>query len=245
MEGDESIHEYFAIQASDETIAKADVVPAVRALGYHVTPRNLDYYVGAGLVPQALRSGSRVGVYPIVIVRLVVWLIRGRQRNLTIEALRELLPLWRFIVQAERGGVVDLGDFERLARKRVLSVEASLAVSWVFSELAVLPAADLRAMKFILKDQAIVQWTPERPVGVRFLVGEITASGSVSPIEWAEVKLPGLEQLSDVDPSTIVLGVADGAVFADLVPKHTRASKRPKVLTGQVALPLNLQEPRL
>jgi hypothetical protein len=64
-----------------------------------------------------MRAGSRSGVYPAIVIELMIWLLAMRKAGASIEALRELLPVLKFLVRSRTNHVLDLVEFEMVARQ--------------------------------------------------------------------------------------------------------------------------------
>ncbi|GAB3757558.1 hypothetical protein GCM10027599_23820 [Yimella radicis] len=127
--------EYLQLQGSDpDLVTKSDLLNEVRQVGYRIGERQLSFYVTEGILPKSIRVGSRAGAYPRVVVDLLKWVLRAREGGLTVDAIRELLPVWKLLTRARRERRLDLGELEYVARQRVLSTEGSTAMPVVVSD---------------------------------------------------------------------------------------------------------------
>lgn len=127
--------EYLQLQGSEpDLVTKSELIAAVRDRGYSIGERQLSFYVTEGIIPKSVRVGSRAGAYPRIVVQLLTWVLRARDRGLTVESIRELLPVWKLLIRARREDRLDLGELEYVARQHVVSVEASMAVPAVVSD---------------------------------------------------------------------------------------------------------------
>ncbi|MER7910406.1 hypothetical protein [Streptomyces sp. NPDC096068] len=121
--------EYLQLQEGPpDLVTKSELIARVRSEGYSISDRQLTFYVTEGLVPRSVRVGSRAGAYPSIVVELLTWILRARDIGVPIEALKELLPVWKFLIRARSLRELDLGELEYVARQHVTSVEGSLGV---------------------------------------------------------------------------------------------------------------------
>jgi hypothetical protein len=93
----------------------------------------LTFYISEELVPQSVRAGSRAGVYPSIVVDLMIWILAMREAGASIDTLQELLPVWKFLMRASRSNRLDLGELEIVARQFAVSPAAQFAVPRVVS----------------------------------------------------------------------------------------------------------------
>ena len=121
--------EYLELQdGRSSLVTKSELLANVRKAGYSISDRQLTFYVSEGLVPRSVRVGTRAGAYPTSVVWLMEWILEARDAGASIDALKELLPVWKFLVRARNDNVLNLGEFEYVARQHVTSYEASLDV---------------------------------------------------------------------------------------------------------------------
>src|ERR1700730_15161278 len=102
-------------------VRESELITEVRNAGFKLSDRQLTFYMSEGLIPLSVRAGSRVGVYPAVVVDLMHWLLFMRNLGVSIDALRELLPVWKFLKRSLKGKSVDLAELELVARQHVSS----------------------------------------------------------------------------------------------------------------------------
>jgi DNA-binding transcriptional MerR regulator len=127
--------EYLQLQGGEpDLVTKSELLAEIRELGYSLSDRQLTFYVSEGLIPRSVRVGSRAGAYPAIVVELMAWILQARDEGVSIESLRELLPLWKFLIRARSANVLDLAELEYIARQHVTSVEGSIAVPRVVSD---------------------------------------------------------------------------------------------------------------
>lgn len=126
--------EYLELQGGDgRLVTKSELLNEVRLAGFPVSPRKLTFYISEELVPQSVRAGSRAGVYPSIVVDLMIWILAMREAGASIDTLRELLPVWKFLVRAVRSGRLDIAELEYVARQFATSPAAQFAVPRVVS----------------------------------------------------------------------------------------------------------------
>lgn len=201
--------EYLQVQGSPEMVTKTELIEGVRARGETISDRTLTYYTSQGLIPRAVRVGSRSGAYPKIVQELVVWLVRCRKRDLSLEALRELVPLWRHLMKSRTEGVFDLGEIQYLARAHIGTNEANSEVPWVINEvlrsLCFVCAGEIR---WILKDGTERIQSADEEMAISFILAELDEERQVGrPLAWTQLVLPGFGEVLEEGPSTIILGI--------------------------------------
>jgi hypothetical protein len=112
-------------------VTKSELLAKVRKAGVRVSDRQLTTLITEGLVPKSARIGSRSGAFPAIVVDLVVFIARAREIGLEHKAIRELTPIWRFLIEAVAHRNIDLIEFERIARREATSSEAAFAIPWL------------------------------------------------------------------------------------------------------------------
>ncbi|MES3664740.1 hypothetical protein [Mycobacterium intracellulare] len=113
--------EYLELQDGSDLVTKSELVSAVREAGFKLSDRQLTFYTSEGLIPLSVRAGSRVGVYPKVVTDLMMWILYVRRIGVSIDALRELLPVWKYLKRSVKRKAVDLAELELVARQHVSS----------------------------------------------------------------------------------------------------------------------------
>lgn len=127
--------EYLQLQGSEpDLVTKSDLVNEVRQSGYRIGDRQLSFYVTEGILPKSIRVGSRAGAYPRIVVDLLTWVLRAREGGLTVDTIRELLPVWKLLTRARRDKRLDLAELEYVARQHVRTTEGSMAMPAVVSD---------------------------------------------------------------------------------------------------------------
>lgn len=120
--------EYLELQDGTDLVTKSELLNEVRNAGFKLSDRQLTFYMSEGLIPLSVRAGSRVGVYPAVVAELMHWLLYMRNLGVSIDVLRELLPVWKFLKRSLKHSSLDLNELELVARQHVSSSGALSAV---------------------------------------------------------------------------------------------------------------------
>ncbi|MGW4844875.1 MerR family transcriptional regulator [Nocardia brasiliensis] len=199
--------EYLQLQGGDQLVTKSELITAVRNAGLSLTSRQLTFYATtAGLVPHSVRVGSRAGAYPAIVVDLMTWILRFRRIGVSIEALRELLPVWKCLARARIEGQLDLYDLEIIARQHVESTEAAVNVPrLVIDTFGQLPKVDI---EIVAKDRK--SWRSTEPGTIGFAIARRPKNedGAEGELEWFAATRLTLEfpRNYSKDPTTIILG---------------------------------------
>jgi DNA-binding transcriptional MerR regulator len=221
MEG-QDFFEYLELQGSPEMVTKSELLEHVRKFGGPVSDRQLTFYASEQLVPKSVRVGSRAGAYPAVVKDLVVWIVRSRQRGLSVEAIKELVPVWKFLARSTRSKRLDLAELEYVSRQAVRSPEAvfalpDLVLETLANDLCPRCLADL---VFVLKDGAECRHSDDEPMKLGFLLcGTDDDGGDVRRLASVHAELPTLGDPVGA-PDTVILGVPVGV---DVPPLPRRA----------------------
>lgn len=210
MEGTEFL-EYLELQDNLDMVSKSDLLESVRTRGGRVTDRQLTTYISEGLVPRSARIGSRSGAFPKIVVDLLHWIDNSRQRGLAVEAIKELVPLWKFLMRAVRAKDLNLTEFEYVARQFVRSPEAGFAVPNLFDWCLPCPYHDnesLAAIQVTLKDGRVIDPASDSFIPLAFTLFEDLDDGE-EPLLLAHTRyaIPlGYDHISDA----IILGLPNG-----------------------------------
>lgn len=113
--------EYLELQNGSDLVTKSELLSAVREAGFKLSDRQLTFYTSEGLVPLSVRAGSRVGVYPAIVTDLMMWILYVRRIGVSIDALREILPVWKHLKRSVKRKVIDLAELELVAGQYVSS----------------------------------------------------------------------------------------------------------------------------
>jgi hypothetical protein len=204
--------ELLELQGSTDLVTKSELKKYVRQQGGQISDRNITYYASVRLIPPAVRIGARGGAYPKVVGELLSWVVRSRDWGLSIEAIRELIPLWRLLMQGRRSGCIDLAEFEYVARANVTLAEANRAVPFLISDLITSLCDDCRRkISWLLKDGTMFDASGTEPMTLSFILAELDPNtGDGREIAWTQLQLPGIGSPNADDPTTIVLGVPNG-----------------------------------
>jgi len=211
--GTSELAEYLEMQDGPHFVTKTELRQALRQRGQTISDRNLTYYSSVGLIPPAIRIGGRVGAYPELVVEQLAWVIRARNRGQSIESIKELLPLWRWLMRNRHDRRIDLSELELVARQHELSQEANFAVPYLISEVLLCLCPNcLQAIEWVLKDGNSFHHSPEDPLALSFILGAVNEeTGTPEIAAWTQLALPGLGLLDPNGPTSITLGLPVGA----------------------------------
>ncbi|WTW96111.1 hypothetical protein OG216_23250 [Streptomycetaceae bacterium NBC_01309] len=204
--------EYLQLQDGEPSlVTKSELIAQVRAEGYPVSDRQLTFYVSEGLLPRSVRVGSRAGAYPAIVQQLLTWILRARDGGVTIDVLKELLPVWKFLVRARSRCELDLGELEYVARQHVTSTEGALNVARLVIDVMSRRCGKCRGdIRIVAKDGTSTRMgDPSSTVG--FAIVRPFDSGESQPPtpRWfatARVSLASTDRPSS-DPTTVILGL--------------------------------------
>jgi DNA-binding transcriptional MerR regulator len=201
---------------SFDLISKTELIATIRERGLSVTDRTLTYYSSEGLIPPSIRVGARGAAYPFLTCDLLTWILGSRDRSVSIDALRELKPLWLSLYAAQFEGVIELDHLERIARSTIRSREANFEVPVMINELfSGLCPSCRSSMLWRLKDGSEMQQATDGSLTLSFILGDLDdATGVAHTLAWTQLRLPlPGEQPDRNDPATIILGVPLDADF--------------------------------
>lgn len=211
--------EYLELQGGDpELVTKSELISRVRAAGYPVSDRQLTFYVTEGLLPRSVRVGSRAGAYPAIVVQLLKWILRARDGGIPIEALKELLPVWKFLIRARSEKLLDLAELEYVGRQHVGSLEGSIALPQVVAD--VLMAGICGRCRGEI--DVLFKNGDRRPLGdpnvtVGFAIARLMSEDDESEPEprwFASTRLSLAENSHpSSDPTTVILGLKPNAAL--------------------------------
>jgi hypothetical protein len=164
----------------------------------------------AGAVPRDLASGA-----------------------LPIEAIRELLPVWRYLTRARKEKRIDLGELEYIARQHVTMLEGSYAIPLVVSDVLRDACKECRA-KIVVVFKDGTEQKLEDPVTVGFAIAQRGGDGADgTDARWiarSRLALGGEGRDVEHDPATLILGIRPG----EALPPEEPEPERPSVMTTQV-----------
>lgn len=206
--------EYLQLDGGDEPrlVTKSELLAEVRERGSSISDRQLTFYVTEGLIPKSVRVGSRAGAYPRVVVDLLVWVLRSREQGLSVDAIKELLPIWKFVMRARRDRRLDLAELEYVARQQVTSFEAVTSVpNVVMDVMSRLCSECLKEVVIVTKDGVDHSLgAPDTTIGfTAYRMPSPDEEGG--PIWWGyrRIVIPTAIDPQE-DPSSVVLGLPPG-----------------------------------
>lgn len=120
--------EYIELSEAPEMITKSELMDRVRSRGGSISDRLLTFYSSEGLVPKSLRIGSRSGAYPVVVEDLILWIYAARKAGTSVAAIKELLPVWKFLKRSAKSKELNLAELELVAHRCLESWEAILGL---------------------------------------------------------------------------------------------------------------------
>jgi DNA-binding transcriptional MerR regulator len=204
--------ELLELQQSTDLITKSELLELVRQRGCRISDRNLTYYASEGLIPAALRLGRRGVVYPRIAADQLSFVIQSREADLSLEAIRELLPLWKALQRGIREERLDLCELEIIARNTITKTEANFAVPMLVNRVMNGICHECRAkIVWTLKDGSSRTEADDDDLTLTFVVAaldEETKQGR--QIAWTQLRLPGIVDPSGDEPTTIILGIPNG-----------------------------------
>lgn len=225
--------EYLELQREPKLVTKSELIDAIRGRGKRISDRLLTYYSSEGLVPKSVRIGSRSGAYPAKVVDLLDWIIEFRNRGVSVDALKEMLPIWKWLQRAHREHLLNLAEFELVCRNSELSHEALFSLPPLVFEVFDCPGC-LAKTKLVLKDGSEVDAKESPTLSFALLDPSVEAKDadqSSRSIFTTTLTLP-VGPVGVDDPHAIVL---------DLPPLETgeeeqakTPSKRPRAKGGEV-----------
>ncbi|TLF56382.1 helix-turn-helix domain-containing protein [Nocardia cyriacigeorgica] len=223
--------EYLQLQGDEpDLVTKSELLSRIRKSGYSLSDRQLTFYMTEGLIPRTVRVGTRAGAYPEIVVRLTRWIVAARDAGVSVPALKELLPVWKYLMQVQKAGVLDVGELEYVARQHVTSTEGSIGVprvvSWVMSEQCC--ASCQKKVEIVYKDGDRKPLSdPATTIGfaiARTPDEEAGEDSDSAPRWYASTRLAlGHRVDFSTDPTTVILGVPPNAKLPESDPADDRA----------------------
>ncbi|AXI78600.1 MerR family transcriptional regulator [Peterkaempfera bronchialis] len=203
--------EYLQLQDGEpDLVTKSELIARVRAEGYPVSDRQLTFYVSERLLPRSVRVGTRAGAYPSIVIDLLTWILRARDGGVPIEALRELLPVWKFLVRARSHRELDLAELEYVARQHVSSTEGALYVARLVIDVMSCCCSKCRNDIVIVKKNGDKILMGDATSTVGFAVARTIEDADAGLVpRWfasTRVSLASTDRPSS-DPTTVILGL--------------------------------------
>jgi DNA-binding transcriptional MerR regulator len=206
--------EYLQLQGSaPELVTKSELIAVVRGLGYSVSDRQLTFYVSEGLIPKSVRVGSRAGAYPRIVVELLAWILRAKEGGLSVEAIRELLPVWKYLIRARKDGRIDLAELEYIARQHVVTLEGSYAMPAVISGVLHDVCPKCRGKIVLVLKDGTEKTLGDSSATVGFAIARRGDEEGDSEAKWiarSRLALGGDVGDAGKDPTTMILGLRPG-----------------------------------
>jgi DNA-binding transcriptional MerR regulator len=232
--------EYLQLQdGRTDLVTKSELINAVRAAGYSLSDRQLTFYMTEGLMPRSVRVGSRAGAYPAIVVELMVWILQSRDEGVPIEALRELLPVWKLLVSARNAHRLDLGELEYVARQHVASVEASIAVPRLLTDVMMRHICDeCREGTLLVYKDGTTKSLGDSSATIGFAIARTPAedAGTQTPQWFAATRLTLATPTNhSTDPTTVILGLKPNAPLPP-DPVRGRGEDHPTEKTEEVRM---------
>lgn len=203
--------EYLALQDSPEMLTKSELLERVRKLGGRISDRQLTFYASERLIPKAVRVGSRAGAYPRIVANLLAWISRARDRGLSIDAIRELVPVWRVLHQMWRSKRLDLAEFEFVARESARSPESVHYLPSLLPDTG--PCIEcLRDVTLVLKDGREIPLAEQPEAAtIGFLFAEMDEGGQGAEYRgFSRMAFPIDAKDPRKDPTTVIVGIPHG-----------------------------------
>lgn len=215
--------EYLELQGGkSDLVTKSELIAQVRTAGYRVSDRQLTFYVSEELLPRSVRVGSRAGAYPAIVVRLLTWILRSRDRGIPIEVLKELLPVWKYLIRAGNDQLLNLAELEYIARQHVNSFEGSLALPQVVTDVLGAICPKCRASITVVFKDGERRLLGDANVTIGFAIARLVpeADASDDEAQEPEPRWFGSTRISlaanshpSKDPTTVILGLKPNAAL--------------------------------
>lgn len=205
--------EYLQLQGSDpELVTKSELLSTVRQRGYSVGDRQLTFYISEGLVPKSVRVGSRAGAYPRIVIELLMWILSAKEGGLSVEAIRELLPVWKYLIRARNERRIDLGELQYIARQHVRTIEASYAIPPVVANVLIGTMCEkcTQGIVLVLKDGSEQSLCDSKTtIGFAIARRGDDESGETEPRWIARTRIALVDGFNGAaqDPTTVILGL--------------------------------------
>lgn len=197
--------DFMAMMPEPKVFTKQELLDEVRKNGFMISDRQLTTYVTEGIVPKSVRVGSRQGVFPAAVARLLHWVGMVRDdRGISLESTKELVPAWKFARRARCEGVFDVAAFELVVRENLISKEAMYALPSVFHAEMWCPDC-IQKMEFRLKDGTITRHTDAKPFSLSFEMFSQDSAGEYKSISSTRVTFPS--HALETDPGLVVVGI--------------------------------------
>ncbi len=204
--------ELLELQDNLDMITKTELLERTRERGAPISDRQLTALVSEGLIPQSARIGSRGGAYPALVAEQLWFVKKYRSRGLSVKAVKELLPLWRYMKRAIRDHEISLPEFQYIARENVTMTEGWYAVPSVLQE--TLPCMkcekdEWQTLTFRLKDGSELQAVGDQTVTIGFAMAkQDPETGKVHIASRMRLAVPRDDEGYNDD--SVILGIPNG-----------------------------------
>lgn len=239
MDGSDFL-EYLELQDNLDLVTKSELLDEVRQRKARVSDRQLTSYITEGLVPRSARIGTRSGAFPRIVIDLLEFVAAARERGLSVEAVRELLPLWRLLTRGVRDHRLDLTEVEYVARQHLRKPEAIYSIPWVIQWVLPCPvchADDMQELTFIFKDGSEHGSGDAAPLMLGFVIQRQDEDAECAqPVNWMRVVLSPVDP---TDPAAIVLSMQHSPQEGDA------GAETSKVSQGGAKLPSRSEVPEM
>lgn len=206
MEEESEFLELLRVQDSLDMISKSELIDWAKKHRMALTDRKLTSFMTEGLLPKTARIGSRGGAYPAIAKDQLKFVLRWRSRGTSVTAIKELLPVWRFMTSAVRRHEVDLAELEDLVQQTVHSDQALHTLPNVIQDALPCPnckSGELSDIKFRFKDDTVRSRGANDDVSFAVLFEETDGDGECTSMMIARITLPRIDEAHD--PSTMVI----------------------------------------
>jgi len=209
---DAGFMELMRLQDSDVMISRPELRDGIRAHGRNLPERTLAYYTDEGLLPKAARFG-RAAAYPGIMVELTLFVVDARERGLSVDAVRQLVTLWKVLVgERQKLGQLRLATLEDTARTFVTSPEASSSIQWLVE--VVLHTGCMNCVGSVLvvdKKEQLIDQSDSSSEWINFMLTKFDDElQQARLVGYSQLSLPGLGLPAEDDPRTVVLGTPPG-----------------------------------
>ena len=217
MDDGADVLEYLELQRSMKMLNKGQLLERVREQGGKVSDRQLTSLISEGLIPKSVRIGSRTGAWPEIVSDLLSWVLQERSKGLSVEAIRELLPLWKFLMDSYKCGEVSLIEFEYLARQHITSPEAAFAAPSLFYACAPCPYHDDSPMKDVVYvDKTGKKHASAEALSLGFVFAQPDPENAGRACLRARMRMLLPQAETNDEATTLVLGVPNGMPVVDI-----------------------------
>jgi DNA-binding transcriptional MerR regulator len=202
-------------------VTKSELLERVRQGGYSISDRQLTFYVSEGLLPKSVRVGSRAGAYPAPVVSLLSWILRAREMGVSVEAIKELIPVWKFLMRARKQGLIDLAELEYIARQQLSTLDAVLAVpelvTYVFAGICRKCHKELRTAVLDKNGSKHLLDDPATTIGFAAIAHRADESGGTKTTWFGYRRIAIATPPDDYteDPTTVILGSPPNGALPD------------------------------